>query len=49
MNIVIVSLFIAMVLNFAEKIIIQLIAISFHQRTYVRSSYTIYSLYNITY
>ncbi|KAF8426292.1 Mechanosensitive ion channel-domain-containing protein [Tirmania nivea] len=34
MNIVIISLFIAMVLNFVEKIIIQLIAISFHQRTY---------------
>ncbi|RPB24767.1 hypothetical protein L211DRAFT_784272 [Terfezia boudieri ATCC MYA-4762] len=33
-NIVILSLFIAMALNFAEKIIIQLIAISFHQRTY---------------
>ncbi|KAF8467744.1 Mechanosensitive ion channel-domain-containing protein [Kalaharituber pfeilii] len=33
-NVVILSLFVAMVLNFIEKIIIQLIAISFHQRTY---------------
>jgi len=34
MNKVIVSVFVAAVLNFAEKIIIQLIAISFHLRTY---------------
>lgn len=34
MNKVIVSLFVGVVLNFAEKIIIQLIAISFHLRTY---------------
>ncbi|PWW79266.1 hypothetical protein C7212DRAFT_272790 [Tuber magnatum] len=33
-NIVLLSLFIAMILNLCEKIIIQLIAISFHQRTY---------------
>jgi len=33
-NIVLLSLFIAMILNLFEKIIIQLIAISFHQRTY---------------
>ncbi|RPB02302.1 hypothetical protein L873DRAFT_1673852 [Choiromyces venosus 120613-1] len=33
-NIVLLSLFIAMILNIFEKIIIQLIAISFHQRTY---------------
>lgn len=34
MNKVLVSLLVAAVLNFAEKIIIQLIAISFHLRTY---------------
>jgi len=34
MNKVLVSLFVAAILNFAEKIIIQLIAISFHLRTY---------------
>jgi small-conductance mechanosensitive channel len=34
MNKVIVSIFVGVVLNFAEKIIIQLIAISFHLRTY---------------
>jgi hypothetical protein len=34
MNKVLVSIFVAAVLNFAEKIIIQLIAISFHLRTY---------------
>lgn len=34
MNKVIVSIFVGMVLNFVEKIIIQLIAISFHLRTY---------------
>ncbi|KAK4545686.1 hypothetical protein LTR36_002640 [Oleoguttula mirabilis] len=34
MNKVLVSVFVAAVLNFAEKIIIQLIAISFHLRTY---------------
>ena len=34
MNKVLVSLFIAAILNFVEKIIIQLIAISFHLRTY---------------
>lgn len=33
-NIVLLSLFIATILNLAEKIIIQLIAINFHQRTY---------------
>lgn len=33
-NIVLLSLFIAMILNLFEKIVIQLIAISFHQRTY---------------
>ncbi|KAH8145086.1 uncharacterized protein LAJ45_10866 [Morchella importuna] len=33
-NIVLLCFFVATVLNFAEKIIIQLIAISFHQRTY---------------
>jgi small-conductance mechanosensitive channel len=33
-NKVIVSIFVGVVLNFAEKIIIQLIAISFHLRTY---------------
>jgi len=33
-NIILLSLFIAMILNLVEKIIIQLIAISFHQRTY---------------
>ncbi|CUS08611.1 unnamed protein product [Tuber aestivum] len=33
-NIVLLSLFIAMILNLFEKIIIQLIAISFHERTY---------------
>ena len=33
-NIVLLSLFVGMILNFVEKIIIQLIAISFHQRTY---------------
>ncbi|KAF2729661.1 hypothetical protein EJ04DRAFT_446792 [Polyplosphaeria fusca] len=34
MNKVIVTIFIGMVLNFIEKIIVQLIAISFHLRTY---------------
>jgi small-conductance mechanosensitive channel len=34
MNKVLVSFFVGMVLNFVEKIIIQLIAISFHLRTY---------------
>ena len=34
MNKVIVSLFVGFILNFVEKIIIQLIAISFHSRTY---------------
>jgi len=34
LNKVIISLFVAAVLNFVEKIIIQLIAISFHLRTY---------------
>ncbi|EMC93196.1 hypothetical protein BAUCODRAFT_36865 [Baudoinia panamericana UAMH 10762] len=34
MNKVLVSLFVAAILNFCEKIIIQLIAISFHLRTY---------------
>ncbi|KAF2270478.1 hypothetical protein CC78DRAFT_507045 [Lojkania enalia] len=34
MNKVIVAIFVGMVLNFVEKIIIQLIAISFHLRTY---------------
>jgi small-conductance mechanosensitive channel len=34
MNKIIVSVFVGCVLNFAEKIIIQLIAISFHTRTY---------------
>lgn len=34
MNKVLVSLFVASILNFVEKIIIQLIAISFHLRTY---------------
>ena len=34
MNKVLVSIFVGMVLNFVEKIIIQLIAISFHLRTY---------------
>lgn len=34
LNKIIVSVFVAAVLNFAEKIIIQLIAISFHLRTY---------------
>lgn len=34
MNKVLVSLFVAATLNFAEKILIQLIAISFHLRTY---------------
>ncbi|KAF1981429.1 hypothetical protein K402DRAFT_342404 [Aulographum hederae CBS 113979] len=34
MNKVLVSVFVAAILNFAEKIIIQLIAISFHLRTY---------------
>lgn len=33
-NIVLMCFFIAMILNLVEKIIIQLIAISFHQRTY---------------
>lgn len=33
-NIVLLCFFIATILNFVEKIIIQLIAISFHQRTY---------------
>lgn len=33
-NIFLLTLFIAMTLNFVEKIIIQLIAISFHERTY---------------
>ena len=33
-NKVLVSIFVGMVLNFVEKIIIQLIAISFHLRTY---------------
>lgn len=33
-NIVLLTLFIATILNLVEKIIIQLIAISFHQRTY---------------
>jgi small-conductance mechanosensitive channel len=34
MNKVIISIFVCTILNFAEKIIIQLIAISFHLRTY---------------
>ncbi|THZ75489.1 hypothetical protein D6C84_09085 [Aureobasidium pullulans] len=34
MNKVLVALFVGMILNFVEKIIIQLIAISFHLRTY---------------
>ncbi|KAF2750782.1 hypothetical protein M011DRAFT_464590 [Sporormia fimetaria CBS 119925] len=34
MNKVLVSIFVGMILNFVEKIIIQLIAISFHLRTY---------------
>jgi len=34
MNKVIISLFVALILNFVEKILIQLIAISFHLRTY---------------
>jgi small-conductance mechanosensitive channel len=34
MNKVLISLFVGSILNFAEKIIIQLIAISFHLRTY---------------
>jgi small-conductance mechanosensitive channel len=34
MNKVIISIFVCAILNFAEKIIIQLIAISFHLRTY---------------
>jgi small-conductance mechanosensitive channel len=34
MNKVLVSIFVGMVLNFVEKIIVQLIAISFHLRTY---------------
>jgi small-conductance mechanosensitive channel len=34
MNKVLVSFFVAAILNFAEKIIVQLIAISFHLRTY---------------
>ncbi|KAF2498545.1 mechanosensitive ion channel-like protein family [Lophium mytilinum] len=34
MNKVLISIFVAMILNFVEKIIIQLIAISFHLRTY---------------
>jgi len=34
LNKILVSIFVCAVLNFAEKIIIQLIAISFHQRTY---------------
>src|SRR4051812_28861685 len=34
MNKVLVALFVGFVLNFIEKIIIQLIAISFHLRTY---------------
>ena len=34
MNKVLVSIFVGMILNFVEKIIIQLIAMSFHLRTY---------------
>src|SRR5436190_776982 len=34
MNKVLVSIFVGAILNFVEKIIIQLIAISFHLRTY---------------
>ncbi|KAI5808151.1 Mechanosensitive ion channel-domain-containing protein [Peziza echinospora] len=34
MQVVLIAIFVGMVLNFIEKIIIQLIAISFHQRTY---------------
>src|SRR6266513_177684 len=34
MNKVLISLFVGFILNFAEKIFIQLIAISFHLRTY---------------
>src|ERR1700760_141114 len=34
MNKVLISIFVGGILNFAEKIIIQLIAISFHLRTY---------------